>query len=553
MNELSDQQLLRNYAERRQETAFAELVHRHVNLVYSAALRMVHDSHQAQDVTQGVFVALAANAPRLANHPVLSGWLHCTARNLAANTVRAAVRRQIREQEAAAMSEPLPTDEPAWAAVAPQLDAALEELNEADREALLLRYFERKSAPEIARLLGVSGEAAQKRVSRALERLRAGLTRRGAAASAGGLAAVLVVNAVQAAPAALTGNICTAALAGATVSTSAIFTATKTIAMTTLQKTLVTITVAALAGVSGYEAFHAADLNQQIQTARREQAPLTQQIQQLQSERDEATQALAQLRAENRRLNQNQSELLELRGKAARLLQQTAAETANTSPRPLAEDPGRELGLAVVRGDLAALEKISVLAKAELTDFNTNSPGLDDTQRSELSGRTFAALASAFQVIEAAAMQGNQNAIDAVLKSAPLPELQGNAVQAIGALAGNGNNDALAVLLNYDKYGFTLSSTVGALQTTAGNGNQQAIDFLSAVTKDENDAALWYMAASGLAKAAESGNPAAIDALAGLAANTEPNVRKVVVAGLRGAATKQNAKALATLQAMGVQ
>jgi len=105
VNAQTDQQLLRDYAGSHSEAAFAELVRRHIDLVYSAALRMVYDSHQAEDVTQGVFVALAQNARLLTTHPVLSGWLHRTAQNLAANAVRTNVRRQTREQEAAAMNE----------------------------------------------------------------------------------------------------------------------------------------------------------------------------------------------------------------------------------------------------------------------------------------------------------------------------------------------------------------------------------------------------------------------------------------------------------------
>ena len=105
MNSLTDQQLLHDYTGHRSETAFAELVRRHVDFVYSAALRMVRDAHLAEDVTQGVFVALAQNARQLTERPLLSGWLHRTAQNLAANAVRSDVRRRVREQEAATMNE----------------------------------------------------------------------------------------------------------------------------------------------------------------------------------------------------------------------------------------------------------------------------------------------------------------------------------------------------------------------------------------------------------------------------------------------------------------
>src|SRR3954469_7860635 len=105
MDRPTDQQLLAEYAKTQSESAFAELVRRHVDLVYSAARRMVGDSHLAEDVTQAVFAALAKNAGGLDRHPVLSGWLHRTAQNLAANTVRSEVRRRHREQEATAMNE----------------------------------------------------------------------------------------------------------------------------------------------------------------------------------------------------------------------------------------------------------------------------------------------------------------------------------------------------------------------------------------------------------------------------------------------------------------
>ncbi len=254
MNNLTDNQLLADYAERRSEAAFAELVRRHVDLVHSAALRLVRDAHSAQDVTQGVFVALAQNARQLTRHSILSGWLHCTTRNLAANAVRADVRRRGREQEAAAMNELLSTEPDdlsrqsetqadTWEHIAPHLDDALGELSEPDRAALLLRYFERKSAREMAQTLGVTDEAAQKRVSRAVERLREFFAKRGITVGASGLVVVITANAVQAAPVGLAVTISTAAaLAGTTITTTIIATATKAIAMTTLQKTLVAAT-----------------------------------------------------------------------------------------------------------------------------------------------------------------------------------------------------------------------------------------------------------------------------------------------------------------------
>jgi RNA polymerase sigma factor (sigma-70 family) len=325
VNSLTDQQLLRDYTGHRSETAFAELVRRHVDFVYSAALRMVRDTHLAEDVTQGVFVALAQNARQLTDHPVLSGWLHRTTQNLAANTVRSEVRRRAREQEAVAMNELLaPEPEAAWEHIAPQLDAALGELNEPDRDALLLRYFERKSTREMAQTLGTSEDAAQKRVSRAVERLREFLSKRGVTVGASGLVIVISANAVQAAPAGLAVTISAAAIfAGTAVSTSTAIAATKIIAMTTLQKTVVTATVAVLAGAGIYEARQASQLRGQVQMLQQQQAPLAGQVQQLQRERDDATNQLAGLLAENSRLQSNptQTELLKLRGEVGVLRQ----------------------------------------------------------------------------------------------------------------------------------------------------------------------------------------------------------------------------------------
>ena len=244
MDNLTDQQLIRDYAEHRSEAAFAELARRHVDLVYSAAARIVRDAHLAKDVTQGVFLALAQNAPQLTNRLVIASWLHFTTRNLAVKTIRSDARRRAREQEAAAMNEILASQtEAGWAQIAPQLDDALVELSEPDRDAVVLRYFQRKSAEEMAEILGISAEAAQKRVNRAVERLRELFAKRGVVVGVGGLATVVSTNAVQSAPAGLAATISSIAASGA-ISASALITATKVIAMTTLQKTIVVAAVA---------------------------------------------------------------------------------------------------------------------------------------------------------------------------------------------------------------------------------------------------------------------------------------------------------------------
>ena len=380
MKDQTDSQLLCAYAECRSEAAFAELVRRHLDLVYSAAKRMVCDSHLAEDVTQRAFVALARNATQLADRPVLSGWLHRTTQNIAAQTVRADVRRRIREQEAAAMNELLaPESDASWAPIAPQLDAALGELAEPDRDAILLRYFEKKSAQEMAGILGISDDAAQKRVSRAVERLREFFTKRGVTVGAGGLVVLISANAVQSAPVGLAATIsATALLTGTAVQTSTFVAATKAIAMTALQKTVITAALAVVAGAGIYEARQAAQLREQNQTLQRQLSPLAGQIEHLQSERDEATNRMADLLAENARLksNPNQNELLKLRGEVGQLRRQVAER----EPRPVASTstataaalaPTTEAEFETAKRQMSfAMERV----QTALRQFVTNNP-----------------------------------------------------------------------------------------------------------------------------------------------------------------------------------
>lgn len=343
MNNQTDQKLLYDYAECRSEAAFAELVQRHIDLVYSAALRMVRDTHLAEDVAQGVFVAFAQNARQLTGRPVISGWLHRTTQNLAANAVRSDVRRRAREQEAAAMNESLANDPDAsWEHIAPVLDAALGELNEADRDALLLRYFERKSAREMAQTLGTSEDAAQKRVNRAVERLREFLVKRGVTVGAGGLAIVISVHAVHAAPAGLALTISSsAALAGTSIATTTV-TLTKAIAMTTLQKTIVATIIVAVVGAGIYQAREASRLRAQVRgltQQQEQQMTLSNQVKQLQLERDRATNQLATLAVENAALKKNPNEVLKLRGEVGKLRQENATMGSSSALSKLTANP----------------------------------------------------------------------------------------------------------------------------------------------------------------------------------------------------------------------
>ncbi|HEY0549069.1 MAG TPA: sigma-70 family RNA polymerase sigma factor, partial [Verrucomicrobiae bacterium] len=201
----SDSELLTAYCEDGCEAAFKILLERHVGLVYSAGLRQVRDAQLAEDVTQAVFGVLARKARSLRSRTILSGWLFRTTRFIAARAVRNEQRRRAREQEAALMETlhlEAETENP-WIEISPCLDAALADLKETDRNAILLRFFEKRDYKQLGRALGLSDDAAQKRVARALEKLRDFLTRHGIALSVAALAGALTENAVQAAPSGL--------------------------------------------------------------------------------------------------------------------------------------------------------------------------------------------------------------------------------------------------------------------------------------------------------------------------------------------------------------
>ena len=219
-----DTALLRSYADHRSEAAFAELVRRHLGLVYHAALRQTGgDPHRAQEIAQLVFTDLARKAADLARQPHLVAWLHTGVRYAASHLHRAEARRLAREQEAFAMSQTETAPEPAadWERLRPFIDEALESLGDRDRAAVLLRFFENRSYAEVAAALSVSDDAARVRVNRALEKLRATLARRGLVSTATALGLALAQPALAATPPGLAASITTASLSAAAAATAA--------------------------------------------------------------------------------------------------------------------------------------------------------------------------------------------------------------------------------------------------------------------------------------------------------------------------------------------
>lgn len=247
---MSDHELLQRYARERSDPAFATLVARHLALVYSAARRQVRSPQLAEDVTQSVFLALSRQAADLPADQSLVAWLHVVTRRTAIDLVRAEARRRTREHAASTLDHP-PAAPSAWTEIEPLLDEAVESLPEPERTAILLRFFENKNYRDVGSALGTSDDAAQKRVTRALDQLRTFFLRRGITVTAAGLTADLSAHATLVAPAALAGAITTL---GTTTLPTVIATAAETAVMTTLQKSLVTAAVILAAGTGLYEA-----------------------------------------------------------------------------------------------------------------------------------------------------------------------------------------------------------------------------------------------------------------------------------------------------------
>jgi RNA polymerase sigma factor (sigma-70 family) len=212
MTERDDITLLRDFAATESEAAFAALVRRHINLVYSTALRSVGSAHAAEEISQAVFIILARKAKSLGAKTILAGWLHQTTRLTAANFLRGEIRRQKREQEAYMQSILNEPGENVWPQIAPLLDDALGKLGERDRNALVLRFLENKSLAEVGTALGASEDAAKMRVHRALEKLRKLFGKRGVALSATLIAGAVSTSSVQAAPVGLAATISTVAI-----------------------------------------------------------------------------------------------------------------------------------------------------------------------------------------------------------------------------------------------------------------------------------------------------------------------------------------------------
>jgi RNA polymerase sigma factor (sigma-70 family) len=243
MAELNDMVLLEEYSRLGSEEAFAHLVKRHVNLVYSVACRHMQVPAHAEEITQAVFVILARKAGSLGHLQILEGWLHETTRLTALNFLRRERRRQFREQEAY-MESSLQTqiDDDDWKSFAPLLDEGMARLNSKDRDALILRFFKDRTVREVAEAMGLKENAAQQRILRAVEKLRFFFSRRGVVVPAAAVTAAITAHSVQAAPGTLAHSVSAFAAAKGTAASASTLTlikgALKTMAWTKSQSTI---------------------------------------------------------------------------------------------------------------------------------------------------------------------------------------------------------------------------------------------------------------------------------------------------------------------------
>jgi uncharacterized protein (TIGR03435 family) len=214
MPDANDMDLVREFARHNSEAAFTELVRRHINLVYSVARRCTGNDGDAHDVTQAVFIILARKAAGLREKTLLTGWLYETTRFAATRLLRTNARRHAREQEAYMQSTLNEADNSAvWEKLSPHLEAAMGKLNTADRALLALRFYENKTGAEAAALLGIREDAAHKRVTRAIEKLRKFFVQRGVALSSAAITGAVSANSVQAVPVGLMKTISAVAVA----------------------------------------------------------------------------------------------------------------------------------------------------------------------------------------------------------------------------------------------------------------------------------------------------------------------------------------------------
>ena len=304
MNDESE--LLRRYAEEREQAAFAEIVRRHIGLVYHAALRQTGDASLAEDVTQGVFTDLARKAGALAGRASITGWLYTSTRFAAAKARRGEQRRRAREQEVFAMHDATTgmTAMADWEQLRPVIDEALHALDERDREAVLLRFFEGRSLAEVGAKLAVSEDTARVRVARALDKLAGLLARRGITSTAAALGVAMAGQAGAAVPAGLAVSVAAGALAGVGLAGAAAVGGGVAIFMGTTKMTVAVVgsVVALGVGTAWWGANRAQEAREALAVATQEQVELSSKLKRLEVRVGAESERVQRAENENARL-----------------------------------------------------------------------------------------------------------------------------------------------------------------------------------------------------------------------------------------------------------
>lgn len=365
---MDDTELLQRYAATRAEEMFAELVKRHLSLVYAAALRQTNGAvHRAEDVTQTVFIELARNARALSRRTGLAGWLYTTTHYTAAKLKRAEQRRQNREQEAHLMQE-ISASEIEWERLRPVLDEAMHELSESDREVILMRFFQAKRFADVGQSLGMTEDAARMRVERALDKLRRALGRREITSTTAALAIALANQPAVAASATLAATVTGAAVA----SSGAAGVWATFMGMTTLQAGITG--VIAVAGATGFawQANTNAHLQEEVARLREANAGIAA-LQSDNLQRARLAAEVADLRRDDAELARLQRETADLKTSVA---QQARAEEARQARAALLAQLDRTpVARHQVRPQYPAEMRAAGVTGEVLVDFIVDSAG----------------------------------------------------------------------------------------------------------------------------------------------------------------------------------